>query len=338
MQPSLTDPATLVRRWRLPASSLPDVTAASERFALKVTEHLARRLESLGPEHPLVRQFLPSADELVEREGFVSDPVGDAHVQRSPGLLQKYQGRALVVATAACPVHCRYCFRREYPYADGSAVNHWPGVLATLRGDTSITEVILSGGDPLSLSNTVLARMVGDLESIPSVTRLRIHTRFPTTGPARVDDELLRLLGGTRFAPVVVVLHVNHADELDDEVRAAVRRLRSTGAVLLCQSVLLRGVNDSAEALAALSEALGSMGVVPYYLHLLDRVRGAGHFEVPEAEAVALVRALTDRLPGYLVPKLVREVAGERAKSGVPLHGAADGEEAARAQGSQGER
>ncbi|MBK6530718.1 MAG: EF-P beta-lysylation protein EpmB [Deltaproteobacteria bacterium] len=319
MPPSLTDPADLVRRWRLPQAALPDVAEASARFPLKVSDHLAERLAGLPVDDPRVRQFLPSADELVEREGFVSDPVGDAKVQRAPGLLQKYRGRALVIATAACPVHCRYCFRREYPYADASAVNHWPEVLDALRGDPGIHEVILSGGDPLSLSNAVLSRMVRELEAIPHLTRLRIHTRFPTTSPGRVDEELAALLSSTRFAPAVVVLHVNHATELDPEVSLAVRRLRATGAVLLSQSVLLRGVNDSEDALAALSEALGALGVVPYYLHLLDRVRGAGHFEVPEAEAVALVRALADRLPGYLVPKLVRELSGERAKTLVPL-------------------
>lgn len=318
MPPSLTDPADLVRRWNLPIATLPGVAAASARFPLKVSEHLAGRLASLGPDDPLVRQLLPSADELTEREGFVSDPVGDGKVQRASGLLQKYRGRALVIATAACPVHCRYCFRREYPYADASAVNHWPAVLDALRGDPTVTEVILSGGDPLSLSNTVLARMVRDLEGITSLTRLRIHTRFPTTAPERVDDELGALLAGTRFEPVVMVLHVNHASELDPAVSLAVRRLRATGAVLLSQSVLLRGVNDSEDALAALSEALGALGVVPYYLHLLDRVRGAAHFEVPEPEAAALVRALTLRLPGYLVPKLVREVIGEGAKSAIP--------------------
>ncbi len=317
MPPSLTDPAELLRRWRLPVVTLADVAAASARFPLKVSDHLAGRLAELGAEDPLVRQFLPSADELTERTGFVSDPVGDTNVQRASGLLQKYRGRALVIATAACPVHCRYCFRREYPYADASAVNHWPAVLDALRGDPSIHEVILSGGDPLSLSNTVLARMVRDLEDIPALTRLRIHTRFPTTAPDRIDAELCALLGGTRFAPVVVVLHVNHASELDPAASVAVARLRATGAVLLSQSVLLRGVNDSEEVLAALSEALGARGVVPYYLHVLDRVRGAAHFEVPEAEAVALVRALTLRLPGYLVPKLVREIIGEGAKTAI---------------------
>lgn len=319
MERSLTDPATLVRRWRLPEASLDAITAASERFALKLPEHLAQRLEGADPGDPLARQFLPSADELVERDGFVSDPVGDAHVQRVPGLLQKYRGRALVVATAACPVHCRYCFRREYPYADASAASRWPEVVASLREDPSITEVILSGGDPLSLSNAVLARMVGALEDVPSLTRLRIHTRFPTTSPSRVDDGLVELLTRTRFAPVVMVLHVNHARELDGDAADAVRRLRATGAMLLSQSVLLRGVNDDEDTLAALSERLGALGVAPYYLHLLDRVRGAGHFEVPEVEGVALVRGLTERLPGYLVPRLVREVAGEGSKTLISL-------------------
>jgi EF-P beta-lysylation protein EpmB len=319
MPPSLTDPAELVRRWRRPPGELAGVAAASARFPLKVSDHLARRLADAPADDPRVRQFLPSADELVEREGFVSDPVGDAHAALAGGLLQKYRGRALVVATAACPVHCRYCFRREYPYAGASAVNHWPAVLDALRADPSVVEVILSGGDPLSLPNAALARMVADLEGVPSLTRLRIHTRFPTTSPERVDAGLAEILAGTRFAPATVVLHVNHASELDPEVCAAVGRLRATGAVVLSQSVLLRGVNDSEDALAALSEALGALGVVPYYLHLLDRVRGAAHFEVPEAEAVALVRGLTRRLPGYLVPRLVREVAGEPAKSAVAL-------------------
>ena len=319
MERSLTDPATLVRRWRLPETLTENVTAASERFALKVSEHMARALEGAGESDPLVRQFLPSADELVEREGFVRDPVGDTHAQKTPGLLQKYRGRALVVASAACPVHCRYCFRREYPYADGSASKRWPEVIAALREDPSVTEVILSGGDPLSLSNAALEKALRELEGVASLVRLRIHTRFPTTSPSRVDDELTRLLSTTRFAPVVVVLHVNHARELDGDAAGAVRRLRATGAVLLSQSVLLRGVNDDEETLAALSERLGALGVMPYYLHLLDRVRGAGHFEVPEAEAVTLVRALVARLPGYLVPKLVREVEGEAAKRPVPI-------------------
>ncbi len=319
MERSLTDPAELARRWRLPEATRAGAAAASERFSLKVSEHVARMVEGAGADDPIARQFLPSADELVEREGFVRDPVGDARAERAPGLLQKYRGRALVVATAACPVHCRYCFRREYPYADASAVNHWDDVLSSLAADPTITEVILSGGDPLSLSNAALSRMVRDLEAITHLARLRVHTRFPTTSPARVDEGLCALFAGTRFAPAVVVLHVNHARELEGDAAGAVRRLRATGAMLLSQSVLLRGVNDSEEALASLSERLGALGVAPYYLHLLDRVRGAGHFEVPEGEAVALVRALTDRLPGYLVPRLVREVEGDRAKRAVAV-------------------
>jgi L-lysine 2,3-aminomutase len=319
MERSLTDPATLVRRWRLSDAMTESVTAASERFALKIPEHLAKALEGSGVDDPLVRQFLPSAEELVEREGFVRDPVGDGAAQKTPGLLQKYRGRALVVASAACPVHCRYCFRREYPYAEGSVGNRWPEVITALREDPSIHEVILSGGDPLSLSNAALARAIGELEGVASLTRLRIHTRFPTTSPGRVDEGLTTLLATTRFAPVVVVLHVNHVRELEGDVASAVRRLRATGATLLSQSVLLRGVNDDEDTLAALSEGLSALGVVPYYLHLLDRVRGAGHFEVPEADAVALMRGLTERLPGYLVPRLVREVEGEGAKRVIPL-------------------
>jgi EF-P beta-lysylation protein EpmB len=325
MPRALTDPAELRARLRLPLVDQPAVEAAAQRFPLKISPALAERLVGAAPDDPLLRQFMPSADELVEEPGphadlYRSDPVGDLQAQRAPGLLHKYRGRALVIASAACPVHCRYCFRREYPYAAASATNHWDQVVSALRGDPTIHEVLLSGGDPLSLSNRALARMVADLAEIPHLRRLRVHTRFPTVAPDRVDDPLLRLLSGPRFAPVVMVLHVNHADELDiPGVDAALSRLRGAGLLLFAQSVLLRGVNDREDALAQLCERLVERGVVPYYLHLLDRVRGAAHFEVPEPEAVQLVQALIRRLPGYMVPRLVREIAGEPAKTPIPV-------------------
>jgi len=324
MHRALTDPAELRSRLRLPLVDLPAAEAAAERFPLKISGALADRLIGADPGDPLLRQFLPLAEELVEgtdhpEHPYTADPVGDLQAQRAPGLLHKYRGRALIIASAACPVHCRYCFRREYPYSAASATNHWDQVLSALGGDPTIHEVLLSGGDPLSLSNRALARMVSDLGEIPHLRRLRLHTRFPTVSPERVDDGLIELLGGARFAPVVVVLHINHPSELDTSgVDAALRRLRGAGALLLAQSVLLRGVNDREDALVQLYERLIERGVVPYYLHLLDRVRGAAHFEVPEPEAVQLVQALIRRLPGYMVPRLVREIAGEPAKTLIP--------------------
>jgi L-lysine 2,3-aminomutase len=313
---SVTDPHELLQKLPL-LREVDGVVTASQRFALKLSAHVAQRLEGRLPDDPLVRQFVPSSQELLEREGYVADPVSDGSVFVVPGLLKKYNGRALVITTAACPVHCRYCFRREFPYNEASAIDHWDDVHAAITADASIAEVILSGGDPLSLSNTVLERMVRSLEGIVHVRRLRVHTRVPTTSPLRIDDGLLTLLSTTRFGPVVMVLHVNHADEIDDTVGVALAKLRAKGVVLLSQSVLLRGVNDSVEALESLSERLVMFGVMPYYLHVLDRVRGSAHFEVPDEEACALVDALRDRVPGYMVPRLVREVPGKRSKTPV---------------------
>jgi EF-P beta-lysylation protein EpmB len=211
-------------------------------------------------------------------------------------------------------VHCRYCFRRHFPYADANpAADRWHAALTYIAGDDSITEVILSGGDPLTLSDRRLAELVRHLETIPHLRRLRLHTRLPVVLPERVNDELLAWLGNTRLKPVIVV-HANHAQELDGPVRAALARLKTAGAELLNQSVLLRGVNDSVEALADLSETLFDTGTLPYYLHLLDKVQGAAHFEVNETAARRLMQELQARLPGYLVPRLVREVPGGPGK------------------------
>ena len=237
----------------------------------------------------------------------------------APGLLTKYQGRALLVATGACAVHCRYCFRRHFPYADANPrADGWRAALAAIAADPTIDEVILSGGDPLSLSDTRLSELVAALAALPQLKRLRIHTRQPVVLPERVDAALLAWLAPLRLQKVVV-LHVNHAQELDASVADACAKLRDAGATLLNQSVLLRGVNDSVDALAALSERLFALGVLPYYLHQLDRVQGAAHFEVNDRTALALHAALTARLPGYLVPRLVREVAGAPAKQPIAV-------------------
>lgn len=283
-------------------------------FPLRVPRGFVARMRRGDPADPLLRQVLPLADEQLEVPGFGSDPVGDAAARRAPGLLHKYHGRALLIATEACAVHCRYCFRREFPYADQvDPAGRWESALATVAADESIRELILSGGDPWSLSTPRLQELTNRLRQIPHLERLRIHTRQPIVLPSRVDAPLLDWLGGLPWQRIVVV-HANHAQEIDTDVTAALTALRDSGATLLNQSVLLAGVNDSVDALSALSEKLLSAATLPYYIHLLDRVRGAAHFEVDAARARELLAALAARLPGYLVPKLVQETAGDPAK------------------------
>ena len=238
------------------------------------------------------------------------DPVGDLAAQTVPGVLHKYHGRVLLVATGACAVHCRYCFRRHFPYtASNAASRHWQFALRYIQNDQSIKEVILSGGDPLSLSDARLESLAAAVAQIPHVTRLRIHTRLPIVIPERVNNALLNWLGGSRLQPVIV-LHANHANEIDEAVSRAIGRLREQRVTLLNQSVLLRGVNDSIQTLVELSEALFNIGVLPYYLHLLDPVQGAAHFDVDHQRALYLIDNVRARLPGYLVPRLVREQPG----------------------------
>lgn len=284
-------------------------------FPLRVPLGFVRRMQPGNPDDPLFLQVWPSALEANEAPGFSTDAVGDLARLKPGGLIHKYRGRALLVSTGACAVHCRYCFRRHFPYGEALASRgQWREALAQIAADSSIEEVILSGGDPLSLTDDKLAAFVAELEGIPHVRRLRLHTRTAVVLPERIDEALLRWLGGTRLQKVVV-LHVNHANEIDATVADAIARLHGTGATLLNQSVLLRRVNDSAPVLAALSERLFACGVLPYYLHMLDRVQGAGHFEVKEKDGVKLMEELAGLLPGYLVPRLARELPGAPAKT-----------------------
>ncbi len=288
---------------------------AAGRFAFRVTAAFASRMKQGDPADPLLRQVLPLAEELRVWPGFLADPVGDLQAVAVPGLLHKYHGRALLIATGACAINCRYCFRREFPYADAQlGRSREAEALAHIAADASIAEVILSGGDPLVLDDGRLETLVDGIAAIPHVSRLRIHSRLPVVLPARITPRLVQILVGTRLKPVMVI-HANHANEFDTEVGRSLDRLRGAGVVLLNQSVLLQGVNDTLEALAALSETLLDYGVTPYYLHLLDKARGTGHFDVPEEKVLALCEDLRRRLPGYLVPRLVREVAGEPYKT-----------------------
>lgn len=311
---AIRDPRELLALLGLDALGERLAGEAALRFPLRVPRAFAARMRHGDPHDPLLRQVLPLDDEDRVVPGYALDAVGDAAANAGSGVLRKYRGRALLVATGSCAVHCRYCFRRHFPYAEETASRDaWHAAVATVAGDGSIAEVILSGGDPLSLSTHKLARLTDALRPIPHLRRLRIHTRLPIVLPERVDAPLLRWLSALPW-PVTVVVHANHANEFDADVDDALARLRGAGALLLNQAVLLRGVNDSVEALAALSERGHAAGVLPYYLHQLDRVTGAAHFEVDDARARALYRALAARLSGYLVPRLVREVAGDPGK------------------------
>ena len=287
---------------------------AMVQFPLRVPRGFVARMRRGDPRDPLLRQVLPLDDEMRPMPGFGLDAVGDGAAKTAPGVIQKYRGRALLVATGSCAIHCRYCFRRHFPYAEETAARDgWREAVDLIRQDASIEEVLLSGGDPLSLSNGKLAELTGALADIPHLRRLRIHSRLPIVVPERVDDGLMGWLSTLPW-PVTLVVHANHANEFDGTVDAALGRLRAAGVHLLNQAVLLRGVNDSVDALAALSERGFRAGVLPYYLHQLDRVAGVAHFEVDDAHARALHAGLAARLSGYLVPRLVREIPGDTGK------------------------
>jgi len=311
---AVRDPRELLALLGLDALAAGLSDAAAAAFPLRVPHAFIARMRPGDRDDPLLRQVLPVLDEDRVVPGFTLDAVGDGAARAGRGLLRKYRGRALLVATGACAVHCRYCFRRHFPYAEETAAaDGWREAVAAIAADPGVDEVILSGGDPLALATPKLAELTDALAAVPHLRRLRVHTRLPVVLPERVDAALLAWLRGLPW-PVTVVVHANHANEFDDAVDAAMAALRGAGATLLNQAVLLRGVNDSVDALAALSERGFAAGVLPYYLHQLDRVAGTAHFEVPDARARALHAALAARLSGYLVPRLVREVPGDPGK------------------------
>ncbi|MGR9052788.1 MAG: EF-P beta-lysylation protein EpmB [Gammaproteobacteria bacterium] len=304
----------LCRYLELDSESLPVSAAAAADFPLRVPRAFAANMEKGNADDPLLRQVLPIDDETATYPGYSADPVGDLAAAHANAIIHKYRGRALMINTGSCAINCRYCFRRNFPYADYRLTGQkLDPALAYLRADTTLSEVILSGGDPLVLSDDKLQHLFEQLNGIGHVRRIRIHSRLPIVLPARVTDALCELLAASPKT-VVMVVHCNHANEIAPNVIDACRKLKHHGIVLFNQAVLLKGVNDDAETLIRLHEALFATGIVPYYLHLLDRAKGVGHFDVSETDALVLMDTLRQTLPGYLVPKLVKEVAGAPAK------------------------
>ncbi len=313
---AVRDPDELVDLLGLPESAREGARRAAALFPLMVPREYVARMRPGDPDDPLLRQVLPLGAEVVmpDTEGGVADPVGDLPAQAAPGLIRKHHGRALLVAAGTCAVNCRFCFRRHFPYDRMPRTwASWQPALAAIAADASLSEVIFSGGDPLVLDDTVLRRLAETLAMIPHLRRLRVHSRLPVVLPSRVDESLLDWMRGTRLTPIMVI-HCNHPAELAGECPDAIARLVDAGIPVLNQSVLLRGVNDDAATLAALFERLADLRVIPYYLHQLDPVAGAGHFRVAESRGRALMAQLRRRLPGYALPRYVMEVPGAASK------------------------
>lgn len=308
-------PEEVLAELQLTPESVPGFSAAATGdFPFLVPHSFVARMRVGDAQDPLLLQVLPQSREHNEQDGYVTDAVGDTAARLAPGLIQKYHGRALMIASGDCAVHCRYCFRREYPYTrEPNSLSRWQPALDAVRADSSVEEVILSGGDPLVLSDRRLMQLLDAVAAIRHVRRIRIHTRLPIVLPARVTSQLLVGLRNLR-PQVIFVVHANHPNEIEADCEDALQTLTRSGIPVLNQSVLLRMINDSADVLAELSRRLMNCGVIPYYLHLPDKVRGTAHFDVPEQTAIELVEQLETVLPGYGVPEVVREVAGEPCK------------------------
>lgn len=317
----ITDPLELLNLLELSTDQLlSGAILASEKFKLRVPRAFVGKMNAKDPLDPLLLQVLPHHLELEEHPEFVTDPLGEEAANQLPGVLHKYKSRFLLTLTGACAVHCRYCFRRHFPYQENLPKNEdWLNIKNYIESNPDINEVILSGGDPLTLSNRKLALWLERLSSLKQVKILRIHSRVPIVIPNRIDEELISLLKNSRLR-IILVVHSNHASELDDFTCSKLLQLSEHHITVLNQAVLLKGVNDSAQTLTDLSYCLFEARVMPYYLHVLDKVKGAQHFDLIPSEIDAIYQDVLASLPGYLVPKLVREIAGEKNKT--PLFGA----------------
>ncbi len=315
----ITDPAELIKLLELDPGLLPAAQAAAKLFPLRAPRGFVARMQKGDSQDPLLQQVLPLGAELIEVPGFTVDPLQEKKANPIPGLLHKYHGRVLLTVVGNCAINCRYCFRREFPYSENNPGNKgWEQVLNYIAADQTITEVIFSGGDPLVAPDEHLAQLSRKIAAIPHVKTLRIHSRLPIVLPERINKEFMDWFSGLSLRPVLVV-HCNHPQEIDSDVRSALSDLKQAGITLLNQAVLLKKINNNVSTLVELSEALFDVGVLPYYLHMLDKVQGVAHFEVAEDKARELLWGVTQRLPGYLVPKLVREVPGVSAKVPISL-------------------
>lgn len=312
---TLDTPEALLNYLELPPSLLAGASAGDKLFSLKAPLPFVDKIEKGNPSDPLLLQILPQLAETETVTGFVDDPLGENQANPHQGLIHKYKGRVLLILSGACAINCRYCFRRHFPYADNRlGSEQWQQVLDYLKADSSIKEVIFSGGDPLATSDKRLQTMIRDLDTIPHISRLRIHTRLPIVIPQRITQAFVEILATSRLH-MVMVLHANHANELDEQTSKAVARLKQVNVHVLNQAVLIKGVNDQVATLAQLSETLFSTGILPYYLFTLDPVKGAAHFDIADAQAIQLHQALQAELPGFLVPKLAREIPDRPSKT-----------------------
>lgn len=311
----IRQPEELFARLSLDTRDMPAHLAAHRDFALRVPEHFVSKMETGNWHDPLLLQVLPQAQELAKQPGFISDPLHEAQSNPKPGLIHKYQGRVLLIASGGCAINCRYCFRRHFPYQENNpSREEWRQTLKYIASNDSIHEVILSGGDPLINTDQQLKALITDIANIDHIKTLRIHSRLPLVIPQRITEDFIDVFCNNRLKQVFVA-HCNHPNELDINTEEAFLHLKKAGVTLLNQSVLLANINDDFEVLAGLSKRLFEQGVLPYYLHLLDPVNGAAHFDVSELRGKALIEQLRNYLPGYLVPKLVREVANNPSKT-----------------------
>lgn len=313
----IKDPQILFDYLELDQNLLEGAYKAIKSFPLRVPRGFAARMQKGDPNDPLLRQVLPLKDELISHPGYTHDPLKEAEVNPVPGLLHKYHGRVLVTLTSACAVHCRYCFRRHFPYENNNPGKRgWGAIVAYIENQKTIQEVILSGGDPLTLNDDLLEQFSIELTNISHIKRLRIHTRVPIVLPERITSNFCGWLKQTQhILQTVIVVHANHPQEINGDVNVTLAKLRQCGVTLLNQSVLLKGINDDAKVLAALSEKLFAANVLPYYLHILDKVSGAAHFDIDIEKARSIHAELRALLPGYLVPRLVREDASMDCKT-----------------------
>lgn len=312
-----TRPLDLLKKLHLSAEQMSFSEKAVASFSFKVPVAYVDKIQKAKPDDPLLQQIFPVQQETQLTSGYISDPLDEANSTCQPGLLQKYQGRALLLVTSNCAINCRYCFRRTYPYEEKGY--NWSQIeenIQRIEKDKSINEIILSGGDPLSLSNEQLSQIITRLNTISHLKRLRIHSRIPVVEPQRINNGLIDTLELSQLQ-IIMVLHVNHAQEIGADSQQSLLKLYQKKIILLNQSVLLKGVNNNVDSLIALSEALIDNQIIPYYLHLLDKVQGSAHFFISDVAAIELYQQLRKKLPGYMLPRLVREIPGEASKTSI---------------------